>query len=137
VTKFAVSFALLTNQTEKKPNKIFIKVWDSQTGTLVSTLVGHENKVFIMERHPYQPNLLLTGAYDGLVILWDIFLGEMLQKFRSDPMVPLCDGKFSPDGKHFAIVDKNGQVTILRTRFTFPLVEHVWRDGKRNLQRHT
>lgn len=49
-----------------------IKVWDSKEGQLRHVLYGHEREVFILEAHPLDPRLFLSGSFDGALILWDI-----------------------------------------------------------------
>ena len=45
-----------------------LKIWDSHRGTLLKTLTGHENDIFVLEPHPIALNLLLTAAHDGHII---------------------------------------------------------------------
>jgi WD40 repeat protein len=44
-------------------------VWDSGSGTLLSTLAGHQAQVFEVAFHPREV-LLATGSIDQTVRLW-------------------------------------------------------------------
>jgi WD40 repeat protein len=118
-------------------NKVIrkIAIFDGETGTAIHYLIGHEDTVWVLEPHPTEPHILLTGGYDGLVILWDIYKGTLLNRFSrecwwvdpSDTLaetdvgwIPpahtarpnICDGKFSPCGNFLAISDSYGQLTL-------------------------
>lgn len=48
-----------------------IKVWDVETGKVLSTLKGHQNFVFSLAAHPFQ-SYLVSGSEDETIRLWDL-----------------------------------------------------------------
>jgi WD40 repeat protein len=46
-----------------------VRVWETATGTLLSTLAGHQAQVFGVAFHPREA-LLATGSIDQTVRLW-------------------------------------------------------------------
>lgn len=56
-----------------------LKVWYSQTGQLKHVLYGHEDEVFVIEHHPTDCRLFLSGGHDGAIILWDVITGNAIQ----------------------------------------------------------
>ena len=98
-----------------------LKIWDSHKGTLLSTLTGHENDIFVLEPHPFAMNLLLTAAHDGHIIVWDLETRSMLFKHRN--MIeeqgntqghgPVFDAKWSKDGTTICASDSHGHVLFI------------------------
>ena len=60
-----------------------IKLWDSHTGRLIGNLRGHEHEIFVLEPHPQFPNILLSSAFDGYFIIWDLSKQEIVFKHRN------------------------------------------------------
>lgn len=85
----------------------------------------------MLECHPTDPALAVSGSYDGRLVLWDLRAGAALRTFdsrdtrpdgRSWPdHLPLTDGQFSPDGRAFAATDVAGQVHIYAQGAPCPL----------------
>ena len=98
-----------------------LKIWDSHKGTLISTLSGHENDIFVLEPHPIAMNLLLTAAHDGQVIVWDLEKKSILFKHRnmitdngnSQGHGPVFDAKWSKDGATICASDSHGHVLFI------------------------
>ena len=98
-----------------------LKAWDSHLGSLLYTLAGHENDIFVLEPHPYALNLLLTAAHDGQVIVWDLDTKSILFKHRN--MIeeqgntqghgPVFDAKWSQDGTMICASDSHGHVLFI------------------------
>ncbi|KAJ1960397.1 hypothetical protein IWQ62_004248, partial [Dispira parvispora] len=84
-----------------------VKVFDSHTGQLHKSLVGHTAEVYVIFAHPFSPQLVLTAGYDGRVILWNIETGEKFTEFHY-PDRQFLDGRFSPDGYQFVVSDDQG-----------------------------
>lgn len=94
-----------------------LKLWDSRTGHLVSTLNGHEDEIFVLEPHPLLPNLLLSAAHDGQIIVWNVETKEIIFKHKN--MVDetghagVFDAKWAPDGLSIAASDSHGQIIFI------------------------
>jgi WD40 repeat protein len=59
-----------------------LKVWFSQTGQLRHILYGHEEEVFVIEAHPKDSRIFLSGGHDGAIILWDVISGTSIKTVR-------------------------------------------------------
>lgn len=57
-----------------------IRVWCAHTGALLQLLKGHTQQAHVLEMHPHDPRLALSGGYDGMAILWDITTGAILKR---------------------------------------------------------
>lgn len=58
-----------------------VRVWDAYTGVLLHRLSGHSRAVHVLEAHPWQPGLVLSGSYDGTLNIWDIAAGHRLTRY--------------------------------------------------------
>lgn len=58
-----------------------IRVWDTQDSfSSVQLLQGHSDKVHVLCAHPFDPRLVLSAAYDGRSVLWDVASGTELRR---------------------------------------------------------
>ncbi|RWS17105.1 bromodomain and WD repeat-containing protein 3-like protein [Dinothrombium tinctorium] len=93
-----------------------LKVWDSNTAKLIAILNNHEDDVFVVEAHPTDPRVFLSGGHDGRIILWDVVLRSPIKVFlnqiEGQGHGAIFDCKFSPDGQFFASTDSHGHITI-------------------------
>lgn len=93
-----------------------IKVWDSHSGKLKHTLLGHEDEVFVLESHPIDSRVLLSGGHDGRIIIWDLAMGCSIRSFfnmiEGQGHGAVFDCKFSPDGLLFASTDSHGHISV-------------------------
>ena len=93
-----------------------LKVWDSNTGQLLSTLHGHEDNIFVIEPHPVSDNIILTAAHDGLVCVWDISAEVCLFKYKNvienngHGHAAVFDAKWTPDGTMICATDSHGHL---------------------------
>ncbi|XP_029318564.1 PH-interacting protein isoform X2 [Cottoperca gobio] len=97
-------------------NNLTLKVWNSTTGSLVHVLMGHEDEVFVLEPHPFDPRILFSAGHDGNCIVWDLAKGVKIRSYfnmiEGQGHGALFDCKCSPDGQHFAATDSHGHLLI-------------------------
>ncbi|XP_061756956.1 PH-interacting protein isoform X1 [Nerophis ophidion] len=97
-------------------NNLTLKVWNSISGNLVHILMGHEDEVFVLEPHPFDPRILFSAGHDGNCIVWDLARGVKIRSYfnmiEGQGHGALFDCKCSPDGQHFAATDSHGHLLI-------------------------
>ncbi|XP_028578654.2 PH-interacting protein isoform X4 [Podarcis muralis] len=97
-------------------NNMTLKVWNSFTGQLIHVLMGHEDEVFVLESHPFDPRVLFSAGHDGNVIVWDLTKGVKIRSYfnmiEGQGHGAVFDCKCSPDGQHFACTDSHGHLLI-------------------------
>ena len=49
-----------------------VRIWDARTGESLAVLLGHRGIVTSVAFDPRNPNRVLTSAYDGTAILWNV-----------------------------------------------------------------
>lgn len=42
---------------------------------------GHEDEVFVLEPHPFDPRVLFSAGHDGNVIVWDLARGLKVRSY--------------------------------------------------------
>ncbi|XP_057373055.1 bromodomain and WD repeat-containing protein 3-like [Daphnia carinata] len=93
-----------------------IKVWDSSSGILRKELRGHEGEAFVLEPHPYDPNVLLSAGHDGRLLIWDMTKGEVMKSFlnfiEGQGHGAVFDAKWNPSGSTIAATDSHGHLSI-------------------------
>lgn len=93
-----------------------LKVWCSRTGQLKHVLYGHEDEVFVIEAHPKDSRIFLSGGHDGAIILWDVLTGTQIKHFFNgidgQGHGAVFDCKFAPDGLMFASTDSHGHLSL-------------------------
>ena len=50
----------------------------------------HRNAVFVLEAHPIDPRILISGGHDGHIVLWDILSGKRLKVFFFEVRIAAC-----------------------------------------------
>ncbi|XP_042188943.1 PH-interacting protein isoform X3 [Callorhinchus milii] len=97
-------------------NNLTLKVWSSYTGQLIHVLMGHEDEVFVLEPHPFDPRILFSAGHDGNVIVWDLLRGVKIRSYfnmiEGQGHGAVFDCKCSPDGQHFVCTDSHGHLLI-------------------------
>uniref|UniRef100_A0AAZ3Q0R4 Bromo domain-containing protein n=1 Tax=Oncorhynchus tshawytscha TaxID=74940 RepID=A0AAZ3Q0R4_ONCTS len=99
-------------------NNLTLKVWNSTTGNLIHILMGHEDEVFVLEPHPFDPRILFSAGHDGNAIVWDLARGVKIRSYfnmiEGQGHGAVFDCKCSPDGQHFAVyssTDSHGHLS--------------------------
>ncbi|XP_023331466.1 bromodomain and WD repeat-containing protein 3 isoform X10 [Eurytemora carolleeae] len=94
-----------------------LHAWDSQTSELLYRLKGHKDEVYVLEPHPTHPDILLSGAHDGSIIIWEISTKQILYKYNNNiegqGFGAIYDAKWCPDQLHVAASDSHGHVIFL------------------------
>jgi WD40 repeat protein len=85
-----------------------VKIWETATGKLISTIVGKES--FYGINFSPDGTLLVTGDKDGEVKLWEVATGRELANFSSSSSY--FRAVFSPDGKMLATSGRDGVITL-------------------------
>ncbi|XP_066555723.1 bromodomain and WD repeat-containing protein 3 isoform X2 [Amia ocellicauda] len=97
-------------------NNHLLKVWNSYTGQLLHILKGHEDEVFVLEPHPFDPRIMLSAGHDGNIFIWDIIRGtktlHYFNMIEGQGHGAVFDCKFSPEGQRFACTDSHGHLVI-------------------------
>ncbi|KAK3519346.1 hypothetical protein QTP70_024773 [Hemibagrus guttatus] len=119
VTKLKVTMVAWNrhdNMVITAANNLTLKVWNSYTGSLIHILMGHEDEVFVLEPHPFDPRVLFSAGHDGNAIVWDLARGVKIRSYfnmiEGQGHGALFDCKCSPDGQHFACTDSHGHLLI-------------------------
>ena len=94
-----------------------LRVWDSKTGKLVHSLREHKDDAFVIEAHPFDPRLVMTGGHDGYIIVWDISRGAVVNKYNNliegQGMGAIYDAKWSRNGQTITTSDSHGHMAII------------------------
>ncbi|KAH8547630.1 hypothetical protein BGW37DRAFT_432323, partial [Umbelopsis sp. PMI_123] len=88
-----------------------LKVFDSTTGELKGSLIGHTEETYAVDVHPTDPRTVLSAGYDGRAILWDLATFTQMS-CHYYPERNLLDCKFSKDGMMYAITDSEGKCVL-------------------------
>jgi WD40 repeat protein/transcriptional regulator with XRE-family HTH domain len=94
-----------------------VKLWDSNSGELVRTLVGVDDFGGCVNFSP--DGNIVAGAYTTQVVLWDVESGEIITILSGGSVegvagynVGVGQISFSPDGKYLATSNMDGVSTI-------------------------
>lgn len=44
-------------------------------------LKGHDDEVFVLEAHPFDPRIMLSAGHDGNIYIWDLTRGVKIRNF--------------------------------------------------------
>ena len=94
------------------------KLNSTASHTLLHTLTGHKNWVYVVKFSPSEAHILATWDLNREVRLWDALAGNCLHLFQSDNSGMRTYGfeenfiNFSPDGKLLAC--RSSEVKVLR-----------------------
>ncbi len=70
---------------------------------LLQTFEGHDDEVAVVAFSPVNAERIVTGGYDGEIILWDVSTGEEIVRFGEEPAIhsgAVLDVSFSSDGDY-------------------------------------
>ena len=76
-------------------NALSLKLWNANTGTLVSELTGHKN-IIISVRFNASGSKIVTASWDGTAKVWDATNGKLLFDLKGHKD-ELNSAEFSPD----------------------------------------
>ncbi|KAM4696114.1 bromodomain and WD repeat-containing protein 3 [Rhinophrynus dorsalis] len=97
-------------------NNYLLKVWNSYTGELLHVLSGHDDEVYVLETHPYDPRILVSAGHDGNIFIWDLEKGIKIRNYfnmiEGQGHGAVFDCKFSADGQNFACTDSHGHLLL-------------------------
>ncbi|KAG2187070.1 hypothetical protein INT44_003298 [Umbelopsis vinacea] len=88
-----------------------LKVFNSTTGQLMGSLIGHTEETYAVDVHPTDPRTVLSAGYDGRAILWDLATYTQMT-CHYYPERNLLDCKFSKDGMMYAVTDSEGKCVL-------------------------
>uniref|UniRef100_A0A096M3M4 Bromodomain and WD repeat domain containing 3 n=1 Tax=Poecilia formosa TaxID=48698 RepID=A0A096M3M4_POEFO len=93
-----------------------LKVWRATSGQLLHVLSGHDDEVYVLEAHPFDPRIMLSAGHDGNIYIWDLSKGVKIRNFfnmiEGQGHGAIFDCKFSADGQHFSCTDSHGHLLI-------------------------
>uniref|UniRef100_A0A3Q2EHC7 Bromodomain and WD repeat domain containing 3 n=1 Tax=Cyprinodon variegatus TaxID=28743 RepID=A0A3Q2EHC7_CYPVA len=93
-----------------------LKVWSATSGQLLHVLSGHDDEVYVLEAHPFDPRIMLSAGHDGNIYIWDLSKGVKIRNFfnmiEGQGHGAIFDCKFSADGQHFSCTDSHGHLLI-------------------------
>jgi WD40 repeat protein len=82
-------------------------VFDVEAQTHVTSLRGHQSTVSAVDWNAEGTQLVSTGNWDGLTILWDTTTYEQIRIVEEGSLFPLAV-EFSPDGQAIAVGGEGG-----------------------------
>ena len=93
-------------------------VWSVKEGRLLQRLTSHQDEVYVLEPHPTLPDILMSGAHDGNVIIWNVSESHVLFKHNNKLTQghgAIFDAKWCPDLLSIAASDSHGHVLFFGT----------------------
>lgn len=87
-----------------------VKIWNTTTGSVITTLTGHTNLVGAVA---FSPNgqQLASASSDGTVRVWNVATGQQLTSFPK-PATLTTSIAWSPDGTQLAYGNNSGNLEI-------------------------
>jgi WD40 repeat protein len=96
-------------------------VWCGQTGAALRELTrgsaepAHSREVYVLNRHPLLPHVVVSASYDGSAVVWDVRSGLPLHVItppKFDQSTVLLDGQWGPGGDILALTDSGGRLSV-------------------------
>jgi WD40 repeat protein len=91
------ALAHLARAISYEPISKTARLWDTDTGKLLTTLQGHEGPVYSAQFTPDEKRIL-TASDDRTARLWDTDSGKLLATLQGHDG-PVYSAQFTPDGK--------------------------------------
>lgn len=89
-----------------------VLIWDTESGTILHQLIGHQEPVTSVEFSP-DGRYVLSGSSDPAVILWDANTGQEIRRFVGhDESCRVWDVMFTPDGIGALTADSCSRIFI-------------------------
>eukprot|EP00092_Neocalanus_flemingeri_P004293 GFUD01004614.1.p1 GENE.GFUD01004614.1~~GFUD01004614.1.p1 ORF type:complete len:2283 (-),score=565.95 GFUD01004614.1:61-6909(-) len=89
-------------------------IWCPNTAELLQRLQGHKDEVYVLEPHPILPTILMSGAHDGNLIIWDMEVNKVIFQHHNNidgqGHGAIYDAKWCPDNLFIAASDSHGHV---------------------------
>jgi len=98
-----------------------VRVWaiDPSGRSTGTELKGHQDSVDQLRWDPKQPEVLGTASGDKTVRIWDTRSGKCANAIETKG--ENINIRWSPDGQHIAVGDKDDNISIIETRKSKPL----------------
>ena len=94
-------------------------VWCPDTSQLLHRLVSHKDEVYVLEPHPIFSNILMSGAHDGNLVIWNIENNSVIfqhhNNINGQGHGAIYDAKWCPDHLNIAASDSHGHVLFFST----------------------
>lgn len=87
-----------------------LRIWDLETGSLVSELRGHESRITSLDWSP-DGRLIASAAQEPAIIVWDALTGERLRVLEGHRRAVRAVA-FSPDGRLLASAGVDGTARL-------------------------
>ena len=88
-----------------------VRVWNSETGELLSTLSGHSSDVNCVA-YSFDGSRIVSGSDDETIIVWDAQIGQIVCGPITGHKGDVSSACFSPDGKQVFSVSWRGAVRV-------------------------
>ncbi|MBC7870339.1 MAG: AAA family ATPase, partial [Chitinophagaceae bacterium] len=91
-----------------------VRIWEIASGEVIHRMTGHIDTVEGVEFSP-DGQTILSGGWDGYVILWDVATGEEIRRFRNGERSHsgrVTNVAYSPDGTTAASCDSDGLIIL-------------------------
>ena len=96
-----------------------VRLWDTRTGKLIRTIVGHAGDVWSVDFSP-KADRLVTASQDFTARIWTVDTGSECQRFRQHNEPVFC-ARFSPDGRSVASGGYDKRVMLWAADQTAPV----------------
>ena len=94
-------------------------VWCPDTSQLLHRLLSHKDEVYVLEPHPIFSNILMSGAHDGNLVIWNIQTKSVIfqhhNNINGQGHGAIYDAKWCPDHLNIAASDSHGHVLFFNT----------------------